>query len=230
VAAFTLGLVAALVVRWRWRSSAGLLVWLLAFAATTAGDVREVVTAPKWLAGLVRVSPVVVCALFPFAPGDARRAGESRLVNLFPALTLAALMIVASHLRSTLAIDRLVGYTGAALVAAAVVIHVGGTIPAYKQRNADDASTVRAVAASPERIVVADDMFTAQMLFPLYERKMILLADGVEQGAALGETLHGWQIPRVLLVTRRPGTVTLPPLKQVSSEMRGRMGIQVWSR
>ena len=267
VAAFTLGLVAALVVRWRWRSSAGLLVWLLAFAATTAGDVWEVVTAPKWLAGLVRVSPVVVCALFPFAPGDARRAADSRLANLFPALTLAAtaaylaiafagvdtsggkslgprlllpllpllsvsaLMIVASHLRSTLAIDRLVGYTGTALVAAAVVIHVGGTIPAYKQRNAADASTVRAVAASQERIVVADDMFTAQMLFPLYDRKIVLLADSVEQAAALGATLHEWRIPRVLLVTRNPETpMVLPPLNLVRADVRGRMVVQVWSR
>jgi hypothetical protein len=267
VAVFTVGLVAALVVRWRWRSSAGLLVWLLAFSATTAGDVWEVVTAPKWLAGLVRVSPVVVCALFPFAAGDARRAAESRLTNLFPALTLAAtaaflviafagvdtsggkslgprlllpllpllsvsaLMIVASHLRSTLAIDRLVGYTGAALVAAAVVIHVGGTIPAYKQRNADDASVVRAVAASPERIVVADDMFTAQMLFPLYDRKMILLADSDAKAGALGETLHEWDIPHVLLVTRNPErSVALPPLNLVRSDLRGRMVVQVWSR
>lgn len=267
VVVFTLGLVAALVVRWRWRSSAGLLVWLLAFAATTAGDVWEVVTAPKWLAGLVRVSPVVVCALFPFAPGDARRAAESRLANLFPAVALAAtaaylviafagadtaggkslgprlllpvlpllsvsaVMIVASHLRSTLAIDRLVGCVGAALVAAAVVIHVGGTIPAYKQRNADDASAVRAVAASPERIVVTDDMFTAQLLFPLYDRKIVLLADNAARAAALGETLHEWRIPRVLLVTRNPATpVALPPLRLVRTDLRGRMVVQVWSR
>lgn len=267
VAAFTLGLVAALVVRWRWRSSAGLLVWLVAFSATTAGDVWEVVTAPKWLAGLVRVSPFVVCALFPFAPGDARRDGDSRITRLFPAVALAAtaaflaiafagvdtsggkslgprlllpllpllsvsaLMIVASHLRSTLAIDRLVGCTGAALVAAAVVIHMGGTIPAYKQRNAADASTVRAVAASPERIVVTDDMFTAQMLFPLYDRKIILLADSAEQGAALGQTLYVWGIPRVLLVTRNPETpVALPPLSHVRTDGRGRMAIHVWSR
>ena len=137
--------------------------------------------------------------------GSSRVKGAKRSV-------FSALMIVASHLRSTLAIDRLVGYTGAALVAAAVVIHLGGTIPAYKQRNADDASAVRAVAASPERIVVADDMHTAQLLFPLYHRKTVLLADSVAQGAALGETLHGWRITRVLLVTRNPVTpVALPP-------------------
>jgi hypothetical protein len=267
VAVFVLGLLAALVVRWRWRSSIGLLVWLAAIAATAAGDVWEVLTAPKWLAGLIRVSPFVVCALFPHAPGDKERGSGSRLDDPFPAVALAttavylviafagvdtsggkslgprlllpllpllsasAVMIVASHLRSTLAVDRLVGYLGAALVAAAIVIHLGGTIPAYKQRNADDASAVLAVAAAPERIVVSDDMHTAQMLFPLYDRKIVLLADSVARAAALGEVLDGQRFGPVLLVTRNPETpVALPPLKLARTEQLGRMIVQTWSR
>ena len=67
VLGFVSGLVAALFIRWKWRSSAGILLWLVAFGLTTAGDVWEVVTAPKWLAGLVRVSPFVVFAILPFA-------------------------------------------------------------------------------------------------------------------------------------------------------------------
>ncbi len=160
VATFAIGLAIALAIRWRLRSSAGLLLWLLAFAATTAGDVWEVVTAPKWLAGLVRVSPYVVCALFPFAPGavaprdrierllpaavlattaaylviafagvdtsGGKSLGPRLLLPLLPLLSVSALTIVASHLRSPVVVDRLVGYTGAALVAAAVVIHLGG--------------------------------------------------------------------------------------------------------
>ena len=55
VLGFVSGLVAALFIRWKWRSSAGILLWLVAFGITTAGDVWEVITAPKWLAGLVRV-------------------------------------------------------------------------------------------------------------------------------------------------------------------------------
>jgi hypothetical protein len=278
VAVFTLGLIAALAIRWRWRSSAGVLLWLLAFAATTAGDVWEVVTAPKWLAGLVRVSPFVVCALFPWAPGDARHPrgsllafrgpvqggaiealfpaavlattaaflvvafagvdtsggkslGPRLLLPLWPLLSVSAIMIVASHLRSTLPLDRLVGYAGAALVGAALVIHLGGTIPAYKQRNADDAAAVLAVAASPERIVVADDMYTAQLLFPLYERKIVLLADSVMRAAGLGQVLDGERIRSVLLVTRNPETpVALPPLRMTQSDRRGRMILQTWSR
>ena len=56
VAGFVAALVAALFVRWKWRSSIGILVWLLAFSVTAGGDLWEVLTAPKWLAGLIRVS------------------------------------------------------------------------------------------------------------------------------------------------------------------------------
>jgi hypothetical protein len=267
VAAFACSLLLALFVRWRWRSSAGLLIWLLAFGATAAGDLWEVVTAPKWLAGLVRVSPFVVCALFPFAPGDtavSRRGtverrlpmlmlataaayllvayagvdtsggkslGPRLLLPLLPLLSVSALTIVASHLRSTQAIDRLVGVTGAALVAVAVVIHLGGTIPAYKQRNADDASAVLAAAASPERIVVADDMYTAQLLFPLYDRKIVLLADTTALGERLGLLLSQQRLSGALLVSRNPEpAVMLPPLKIARTDQRGRMVVQLWTR
>ena len=46
-------------------------------------------------------------------------------------------------------------------------MHLLGTIPAYVERNRGDAEAVVAVARSPERIVVADDPFTAQLLFLL---------------------------------------------------------------
>jgi hypothetical protein len=267
VAAFAGSLLLALFVRWRWRSSAGLLIWLLAFGATAAGDLWEVVTAPKWLAGLVRVSPFVVCALLPFAPGDAgvaprgtierrlpmlmlataaayllvayagvdtsggKSLGPRLLLPLLPLLSVSALMMVASHLRSTFTIDRLVGVTGAALVAVAVVIHLGGTIPAYMQRNADDASAVLAAAASPERIVVADDMYTAQLLFPLYDRKIVLLADTTALGERLGLLLSQQRLSGALLVSRNPEpAVVLPPLKIARTDQRGRMVVQVWTR
>ena len=69
---------AALFVRWKWRSSVGILVWLLAFGVTAAGDLWEVVTAPKWLAGLVRVSPFVVFAVLPLCRRLAGREPAGR--------------------------------------------------------------------------------------------------------------------------------------------------------
>ena len=76
----------ALLIRWRLRSSIGLLIWLAAFGVTAADDVREVVTAPKWLAGLIRVSPFVVFGMLPFAAG--RRASLEGQERWLPAIVL----------------------------------------------------------------------------------------------------------------------------------------------
>jgi hypothetical protein len=271
VAGFVTALVAALFVRWKWRSSIGILIWLLAFGVTAAGDLWEVVTLPKWLAGLVRVSPFVVFAVLPFAVGRAARepegSGEARgderwlpvvfgltalmylviafagvdtsggkslgprlLLPLLPLLSVSAVVIMASYLGSPAPVDRAVGWVGVALVATAVAIHLGGTIPAYEQRNADDASAIRAAAASSERVVVADDIFTAQLLFPLYDRKIVFLADTIESGNRLGALLAE-QRTGALLVSRNPEpAVALAPLRLQRTDMRGRMVLQVWSR
>ena len=241
---FVAGLAVALVVRWRWRSSVGLLVWLLAFGVTAADDVREVVTAPKWLAGLLRVSPFVVFGMLPFAAGrrsepeghdrwlpavvlatvvaylalafagvdtsGGKSLGPRLLLPLLPLLAVSAVMVIASYLRIASRVDRSVGWVGVAFVAMAVVIHLGGTIPAYRQRNADDATAIRAAASSPERIVVADDPFTAQLLFPLYDRKIIMLADSQDGGSRLAARLTAERVGGALSGLPQPGTARHP--------------------
>ena len=269
IAGFVTALVAALFIRWRWRSSIGILVWLLAFGVTAAGDLWEVVTLPKWLAGLVRVSPFVVFAVLPIAVGQVREpgvSGEQRsvewrpfvfgltaliylliafagvdtsggkslgprlLLPLLPLLSVSAIVTMASYLRSPATVDRAVGWVGVALVATAVAIHLGGTIPAYRQRNADDALAIRAAASSSERVVVADDMFTAQLLLPLYDRKIVFLADTIEAGNRLGALLAERRTS-ALVVSRNPApAIALPPLRPQRTEVRGRMVLQVWRR
>jgi hypothetical protein len=271
VAGFVAALVAALFVRWKWRSSVGILIWLLAFGVTAADDLWEVVTLPKWLAGLVRVSPFVVFAALPLAVGRAAREpdrsrderdierwlplvfgltalmylviayagvdtnggkslGPRLLLPLHPLLSVSAVVIIASYLGSPARVDRAVGWVGVALVATAVVIHLGGTIPAYRQRNADDASAVRAAAASPERVVVADDMFTAQLLFPLYHRKIVFLADTIESGNRLGALLAEQRLGALLVSRHAEPKVALLPLRCHRSDVRGRMVVQLWRR
>jgi hypothetical protein len=266
VAGFVTALFVALFVRRKWRSSLGILLWLLAFGATALGDMWEVLTAPKWLAGLIRVSPYAVFAVLPFAASreadEPHRAeswmavvagfttltylaiayagvdtsggkslGPRLLLPLLPLLSVSSIVIIGSYLRSAARVDRAVGVTGIALVAVAVLIHLGGTIPAYRNRNAEDASAVLAAAASPERIVVADDMHTAQLLFPLYDRKIILLADTIELGERLGARLVQHRVDGALLISRNPEpSVGLPPFRVERTEVRGRMVVQLWRR
>jgi hypothetical protein len=250
-------------VRWRWRSAAGavaLLVWLIAVLILAWLDAWEVVTAPKWLAGLHRVTPYLVCALLPL-PLLAKRdpwptrvivvtsvlfvvvalfmtkttAGKSLgprlLLPLLPLLAVAAVVRIAAYLKSGVRVERLIGATGVALVVTAAAIHLAGTLPAYYARNRDDSSAVLTAMHSPARVIVADDMFTAQLLFPLYYRKIVFLADTGELRARLGTRLADAKVPEVLLLSRRPEPgMRLSPLKIRQSDYVGRLYIQYWGR
>jgi hypothetical protein len=257
---YGLGLVAALAIRVWFRSSAGLLAWVAAVIGLAALDLHELVTAPKWLAGLHRVSPYLVFALFPRPHGAERRGwyvpvvlvttvayvalafagadtsggkslGPRLLLPLMPLLTAAALGTIAVFLSGRSVVDRWTGRAGVLLVLMSGTMHVFGTVPAYVHRNHDDAAAIAAVAADDSRIVVADDQFTAQLLFPLYYRKIVFLADSPDLGGRLGDLLAVRRMPGAMLVSRdsRP-RVGLPPLRLERAEERGRMMLQEWRR
>ena len=271
IAAVAAGLAVALLIRLRWRSSLGLLLWLTVILVFAAADVWEVVTAPKWLAGLHRVSPFLVFALFPLPAGVPRAlvrlkpdatdteasvasgfsrprlrrsgsAGPSSLGNhgcgprllltaaaylvvafagvdtaggkglgprlllpLFPLLAVSAIVAIGAYLGSAAAADRWVGRAGLVLAGMAVAIHLFGAIPAYYYRNQDDSRMIRSVVDSRERLIVVDDPFTAQMLLPLYYRRLVLLADSDELRGKLGARLAAERQTSLILVTRARG-------------------------
>jgi hypothetical protein len=232
-------------------------VWLVAIAVPAALDLWEVVTAPKWLAGLHRVAPYLVFAVLPAPPARERSAfllapraalftaaaylalafagvdttggkglGPRLLLPLLPILAAAAIPRVHSYVSSTSSSARWAGRIGVALIGMSFVVHTYGTTYAYYARNRDDGAVVRAVADSRERIVIADDQFTAQLLLPLYYRKIVLLADSREAAEALGSTLSAQRVPGAILVSRNPEpSVKLPGLRIGRSEQVGRMSI-----
>jgi hypothetical protein len=112
-----------------------------------------------------------------------------------------------------------------------LVVHTYGTTYAYYARNRDDGAVVRAVANSRERIVIADDPFTAQLLLPLYYRKIVFLADSRDAAEALGSTLTAQRVPGALLVSRNPEpSLKIPGLRIGRIEQVGRMSITQWVR
>lgn len=250
----------ALAVRWLTGSVAAILVWLAGLVALALIDLHELLTAPKWLAGLLRVAPYLVFALFP----PARRAEERNIVPLvavatagvylvlafvgadthggkslgprlllplLPLLTVAAIIRIRSYLREGAPLERVAGGVGAALLVMSLAMHVYGTTVAYYGRNRDDAAALVALAASRARVVVADDMYTAQLLLPLYQRKVILLADSPELGIEVGRLAADHRIPEVVLVSRNPQpTVFLHPLRLDRTDVRGRMLLHYYRR
>jgi hypothetical protein len=261
IAMYAGGLALALLLWW-WlrRTSTGILAWVLAIVALAAIDLHEVVTAPKWLAGMQRVSPYFVFALLPYPAGAERSTwmrlaalfttaaylvlayvgadttggkslGPRLLLPLFPLLTVASIESIRDYLRAPARTDRWIGGLGALLVAMTIGIHAGGTIPAYVARNRDDGAAMTTVVSSPERIVVTDDMFTAQLLMPLYFRKIVFLADTPDLAARLGAKMDEQRVPGVMLVARGESPkITLAPLRVTTVEHDGRFVIQHWQR
>jgi hypothetical protein len=259
IALYAGGLAVALALWSARRMSIGVLLWLIALVALAAIDLHEVMTAPKWLAGMLRVSPYFVFALLPGPAigreGWMRRAvlltalayvtlayagvdttggkslGPRLLLPLFPMLAVASVASIRDYLGSTTRTDRWIGRTGVLLVTMTALIHVFGTIPAYIGRNRDDGAAISAVASAPERIIVSDDMFTAQLLMPLYFRKVIFLADTPPLAGELGGKMEQQRVASVLLVSRsETPSVALAPLHLASVERKGRFVIQHWRR
>ena len=183
-------------------------------------------------AALALTSAIYLLLAFGGADTTGGKAlGPRLLLPLFPILAVAAIMRLDQYSRSARRLDRATAGVGVALVAMAIAINLGGTLPAYYGRNSDDLKIVQAVRETPDRIVVTDDQFTAQLLFTLYYRKILLLADTEALGERLGAHLAAARIPSVVLVTRYSETkVTLPPYRRHRTELRGRMTIQYWTR
>jgi hypothetical protein len=241
-------------------SSIPLAVWLGAVLVPAWLDFQELMRAPKWLAGMQRVAPYAVCAFLPRPRGNVeddgrlpfivlittvfyllvayvgtdthggKSLGPRLLLPLLPLLVVAAVMRLSSYLRSTRRSDRAVGLIGVTLLSLSLLMHVLGTLPAYYRRNQDDAGALVALAASRVRVVVADDDATAQLLMPLYRRKIIFLADTPELMIALGAAMADQRIPEVVVVSRHPDPGILEGLRMDHAETRGRMLLQYYRR
>jgi len=224
----------------------------------SATDTFYLVREPKWVAGLFRLSPFLVFAIVPPADGRDRwlwrvalfslvtyvllafagvdtsggkSLGPRLLLPLLPLLVASAWRNIADHISSPRSAERLVGAAGLGLTAIAFVIHAASTIPAYVARSIDDASAMRTIKDSAERVIVADDMYTAQQLLPMYYARVILLADSPQAGVDLGEALNREHVGGAVLVSRRPDAVVgLAPYRMAEEVQRGRFRIQYWRR
>lgn len=259
IVAGALFVAAAAAVRLLFKSSVLLVAVVVACAVLAWWDAALLLHAPKWVAGLFRLAPFLVFALFPRATAEragwlmpvalvtlgsflllavmatdttgGKALGPRLMLPLVPLLAASAWTTMRGYLRSVRIDERVLGVAGLALAAAAVAIQVGSTIPAYAARSADDQRAIEAVLASPQRIIVADDMYTAQELMPLYYRRLILLADSPAAGAALGHVLSAQRMSGALVVSRGAHTdVALPPYTRASSTPVGRFTLDVWRR
>ena len=241
------------------RNAWALLPALAALIGIGAFDLFHLLREPKWVPGLYRLSPFLAFALVP-PPADVRdrwlwrvslfslvsyvvlafagvdtsggkSLGPRLLLPLLPLLVAASWRNVADFLASARPGERVAGMCGIALTMLALGIHLGAAIPAYVVRSNEDASAMRTIRSSPERVIVSDDMYTAQQILPMYYNRVILLAETPPAGHEIGLALERERIPGALMVSRNPDLPTgLPPLHLVETVQRGRFYIQYWRR
>lgn len=241
------------------RNAWALLPALAALIAVAAFDLFYLLREPKWVPGLYRLSPFLVFAVIPpptgvrdhwlwrvslfslasyvalaFAGVDTsggKSLGPRLLLPLLPLLVAASWRNVADFLAAPRLGERVAGLCGIALAILAFGIHLGAAIPAYIVRSNEDASAMRTIRSSPERVIVADDMYTAQQILPMYYNRVILLAQTPPAGHEIGLTLERERIAGAIVVSRNPDLPTgLPPLHLVETVQRGRFFIQYWRR
>jgi len=241
------------------RSAWPLVPMLALLVALAAYDVYELLIAPKWVPGLYRLSPFLIFAILTppaeaadrwlwrvslfslvtyvviaFAGVDTsggKSLGPRLLLPLLPLLVAASWRNSDDFRRAARRPDRMAGALGLSLAGLALIIHVAAAIPAYIERSNEDASAMRAIRNAPERVIVADDMYTAQQLLHMYYARVILLAETPPAGDAIGQTLDRERIGSAILVSRRPdATFGLRPLKLAEEIQRGRFRIQFWRR
>ena len=260
-AVFSVIVIVSLALRWICNMRVPMLLALVALAGLAMSDAWRLVNAPNWVAGLYRLSPYLVFAALPAAPPGGKvgwmRAtalfclvsyvglafvgadtpggkslGPRLLLPLLPLLAVAAWQSILQHLRAPASVDRWMGRIGLTLAALAVAIHLGSTIPAYAGRSAEDGAALKSLRTSATRIVIADDPFTAQLLLPLYYKKVILLADSQPLASELAASLGRQRFGNVLLVSRRPPDrrLDLPGYRRTASTDVGRMTVEEWHR
>jgi hypothetical protein len=240
-------------------ASMPLFLWLLGILLLALADAWEVVTAPKWIGGLHRLTPFLVFALLPAPAREGREwfhravllstavflgvafvtmnttggksLGPRLLLPLLPLLAIVAVARIQAYRLAELRVDRWIGGLGVALIVAGILLHPFGSVRAYYERNRIDGSAVVAAERAAPRVIVADDVFTAHLLLPLYYRKIIFLADSDRLGGMLGAQLATANVHQVLVVSRRPQpATTLPPLKLQQVSRVGRMVMQHWGQ
>lgn len=227
-------LIAAALVLWRTGSGLALLAVVAVLAWPRLADVATLVGAPKFVAGLYRLSPFVLFAVVPLPagvrPSRARRLalvtsacyvvialltvnteggkslGPRLLFPLLPLLTLAAWEGIVRWTERLRAgrVEGLLGVVGAALLAAAVVLQGGSTAPAWVVRNQGDALALERVRAAGGHVIVIDNAFSMQTVSALYFERVIMLVSVQPQAADLAGRLAAARVPAFTRLSREP--------------------------
>ena len=235
----TIAMVAAGAILPRQQRQYLVLVVLVVATVLLLRDLSVFVVHPDFVAGLLRVSPVLLFAFLPAGPGKLssnRRTVEQLLVLVFLCGLLASSRQAGAQIgpRFMLPIfplvvklawdglqsyrqgassdpgDRIISSLGFVLFAGSVAMQTVVGIPAYVRLNVEQRPLVQSLLQSPPPVVVMRDIFLINHVASLYNQTKVMLATNETEAAALSSRLLAGQVQRIGLVRERDQLLSIP--------------------
>ena len=236
----------------------GVLAVTSVVAARLLIDLATYLPQPDFPAGLLRLSPALVFALLPSAPGwrptSVRTAtmaicggylagtlafaatdggaqyGPRLLLPILPMLAVAAWEGMQSYEhRGQDAYARTIWAMGLALYAGSVLIQVGVGVRVYAGFNRVESRAIAWIDRSPDSVLVIDSPFTISVVEPVYSRRRVMLAADQSAADTLAHLLGRNRIQSFLLVSREDvQRLSFPGFEAVEQIRFGRTTVQRW--
>jgi hypothetical protein len=221
---------------------------LLGAAIVQWREILPLLTAPRFMAGLLHLSPFLLFALLPAPPGSSQ--GPARAVALVtsgafllitwitlstaagkglgPRLTIALWpLLVASAWDSFRAWGRWPGprpvraaivVAGLALIAGSLVMELAIALPAWVSRVGADEQALAAIRSDPRQVVVLNDDADMALVAADYFTRPVMFVDHPRRWQPLAKQLATSGERDFLVVSRTPNTPSTMPPFHVGDE------------
>ena len=196
-------------------------------------DLATYLTAPAFVAGLFRLSPVLIFALMPMAPfhrsSSARRwslavsaaflvvvlgtintdggtqLGPRLLLPVLPFVALAAFEGLSSYREGAAMAERLVWRLGVVLGCGSLVMQTAVAGRAYYDLNSTERQPVAWLYAASEPVIVVDSTHTMSVAVHACEGRSVVMAQGQEMATRLARVMSERHVEAFAFVAREHG-------------------------
>lgn len=230
----------------------------LALVAAQALDLITLLGAPKFVAGLLRLSPFVLFAILPMADGAAgsmmrriawvtaatytlgivltlstsggKSLGPRLTIALWPLLVVAAWEGLSSYRREGFSY-RVAWFAGLALAAGSLVMQLCVALPAWTARVQEDAAAVELLRAIPDRVLVLGDPYVLPVVTSMFFERRVVAALRPDQWGDLAACLDRASLDSVTIVSRESRrNLVIPGFRYREAWTPSRFWIGRWTR
>jgi len=200
---------------------------------THINDLMTYLREPAYVAGLFRLSPVLIFGVLPVASGlrstwlrrcsisaiaafvlvalafvsmdGGAQLGPRLLLPIVPLFAIAAWEGLAGYRNSAVLPERLIGVIGLMLLIGSVLMQVGVGGRAYYRLNAEGRTAIDLLALSTEPVVLIDSVFTMSATIHEYGRRPILLVNSQPFAEQCARQLQRESVDAFVYISRENG-------------------------